>query len=235
MKKTLLTLIMLCIVFLAHAQNVDTMYVYNIDGSVHKFEVEKIERIAFTASIGEAIDLGLSVKWASYNVGATAPEEAGGYYNWGETEEREKYAQTEYKFYDKTEHIFTKYSNDDGKTTLEPEDDVAHVKWGGNWRMPTATELEELRDNCTWEWTTLNGIKGHKVTGPNGNSIFLPVTGKKILDGIADENNGYYWSSSFRGSDNAIAVCLGTGRYSYSVGDGGSYRYQGRVVRPVCE
>ena len=127
--------------------------------------------------VHEYVDLGLSVMWATTNVGATAPEDYGDYFAWGEVEPKETYSWSTYKWCDGTEQNMTKYNTSDGLTTLLPEDDVAHVNWGGEWRMPTKAELYELCDRCSWEWTVRNGVNGYKVTGPNGNSIFLPAAG----------------------------------------------------------
>ena len=190
---------------------------------------------------GEAIDLGLSVKWASCNVGATAPEEYGGYYAWGETEEKSYYDWSTYKYCNGSYYSMTKYCTDiyygtvDNKTTLEPGDDVAHVKWGGSWRMPTLDELTELFNECTWEWTSLNGVNGYCVTGPNGNSIFLPAA--SCRDGSEVSHKGYhggYWSSSL-GSYESYHAC-----YLDFLSISGCYwgiygRHQGRSVRPVYE
>ncbi|MBO7112331.1 MAG: hypothetical protein J6V75_00065, partial [Bacteroidaceae bacterium] len=119
------------------------------------------------------VDLGLSVKWATCNVGASKPEEYGDYYAWGETEPKTTYDWSTYKWCKGSSATMTKYCNNssygnngftDTKTTLDPEDDVAHVKWGGNWRMPTISEFEDLINNCTWTWTTQNGVNGYKVT-----------------------------------------------------------------------
>ena len=125
----------------------------------------------------EYVDLGLSVKWATFNVGATSPEDYGDYFAWGETEPKEEYTWENYKWCDGTDANITKYNATDGKTILEPADDAAHVHWGGNWRMPTKEEQKELLDVCSWERTNLNGAIGYKVTGPNGNSIFIPIAG----------------------------------------------------------
>lgn len=121
----------------------------------------------------EAIDLGLpsGIKWASFNVGAAKPEEYGGYYAWGEVEEKSSYYETNYLYYKNGSYISLGY---DISVT---QYDVAHVKLGGSWRMPTQDELRELLNECTWKWTTLNSVKGYLVTGSNGNSIFLPATG----------------------------------------------------------
>lgn len=167
----------------------------------------------------QAVDLGLSVKWASFNLGATKPEEYGDYYAWGETEpyyssqnpftwkngKEAGYTWASYKFELGTDAggPFSKYVIDssfgtvDNKTVLDPEDDAAYVNWGESWRMPTYEEWAELGENCTWTWTTQNNVKGRLVTGPNGNSIFLPAAG--ILDNTSlyiRGSGGYYWSSS---------------------------------------
>ena len=172
-------------------------------------------------TVPDAIDLGLSVKWASLNIGASKPEDCGEYYAWGETETKEFYSREAYKWanlsmpqidiYGKTAYSLTKYCSKsaqsfywggegepDNKTVLEPEDDVANVLLGGNWRIPTRAEMLELKDLCTWTWDEPK--KGFLVTGPNGNSIFLPAAGKKIDDpnrmftGLGA--TGDYWSSS---------------------------------------
>lgn len=135
-----------------------------------------------------AIDLGLSVLWASCNVGAESPEEIGGLYAWGETEEKDDYSWENYKWCNGNYNTLTKYcTNDnygtvDNKKVLELEDDVAHVKWGGDWRMPTYAELNELSTKCKQERTSINGIEGFKFTGPNGNYIFIPVIKGQYYD-----------------------------------------------------
>ena len=192
-----------------------------------------------TITTGEAIDLGLSVKWASCNVGATAPEEYGGYYAWGETEEKSDYSWKNYKYLNNAKGVISKYcSHDDGigvidnKTTLEPADDVASVKWGGKWRMPTLDEIKELKDNCTWEWTTLDGVNGYRVTGPNSNSIFLPAAGYRYGTEIMFLGLGHYWSSSLGRDSSQCGYVLGfnSDKYDRYIGK----RYIGNPVRPVC-
>ena len=158
-------------------------------------------------SPGEAIDLGLpsGTKWASCNVGATKPEEYGGYYAWGETEEKDKYNWSNYKwsegdYFPLTKYITkSEYGTVDNKKVLDPEDDVAQVKWGGDWRMPTKDDLKELFDNTTNEWTTLNGVNGLKFTSKtNGNVIFLPAAGYCTSSRNPNYRGtlGWYWSSS---------------------------------------
>ena len=190
----------------------------------------------------EYVDLGLpsGIKWATCNVGATKPEEFGGYYAWGETEEKSNYDWSTYKWCSGSDDNMTKYCTDsdystvDNKTILDPEDDVAHVKWGGSWRMPTLDEQNELLNNCTWTWTTLNGVNGYKVTGPNDNSIFLPAAG--IRDGTAVYGIGgvgYYWSSSLcsRSSYCAYYLYFYSGYHDWD----DDYRFSGLSVRPVSE
>ena len=170
-----------------------------------------------TESKYNAIDLGLPSgrKWATCNVGASSPEEYGSYYAWGETEKKSNYDWSTYKWCNGSENTMTKYcihsyyGTVDNKTVLDPEDDVAYVKWGGDWRMPTTDEQRELLNNCDWEWTTLNGVKGYKVTGPNGNSIFLPAAGfRSGTDVLRRDDYGDYWSSSLYCNDEDIAYNL---------------------------
>lgn len=156
--------------------------------------------------IPDAVDLGLSVKWASFNVGASSPDEYGAYYAWGETEPKDYYSWETYKWGKGSSNALTKYCNNssygycgftDSKTVLDPEDDAAHVNLGGKWRMPTEAEWRELEDNCTWSWTTMNGKSGYKVTASNGNSIFLPAAGHRFDNYRQSVGSyGYYWPSS---------------------------------------
>lgn len=138
----------------------------------------------------EAVDLGLSVLWATCNVEADSPDDFGGYYAWGEIEQKHEYSRATYK-------CLHEWKN---KYYLDLKADVAHMKWGGNWRMPTHIETEELIDNCSWEWVIVNGVKGYKITAKNGNSIFLPAAGCRIDDGERRVGVGYYWTSAYMGS-----------------------------------
>ena len=194
-----------------------------------------------TPSVPDAIDLGLSVKWASFNLGATKPEEYGDHYAWGETGPKEDYAWSTYKWIMGPENMFTKYCTDsyygyngftDGKTVLDPEDDAAHVNLGGKWRMPTDDEWTELRENCTWSWSFTT--HGYLVTGPNGNSIFLPGAGFRYDTYLTNTvSYGYYWSSSLDTDDTILAWAVNfRAGYVYRLSN---YRYLGRSVRPVTE
>ncbi|MBR2155289.1 MAG: hypothetical protein IJ901_11875 [Bacteroidaceae bacterium] len=173
----------------------------NADGTHETFTRTQPEKY-------EAVDLGLSVKWATMNVGANSPEEYGDYFAWGETSPKDTYSWETYKWCKGSQYTLTKYCSNssygtvDNKTVLDPEDDAAQANWGGTWRMPTDEEYEELVDNCTWIWTTLNGVNGYNVTGSNGNSIFLPAAGKRSYDSLStDGSRGNYWSSSLYGDE----------------------------------
>jgi hypothetical protein len=145
----------------------------------------------------EAIDLGLSAKWASFNLGATKPEEYGDYFAWGETAPKDCYTWENYKYGDGKKWIgsnyYTKYNKEDKLGTLVPDDDAATVNLGYPWHIPTKDELDELIEKCTWNWETLNSKKGYRVIGPNGNTIFLPAAGSSNSN---YQEDGCYWSSS---------------------------------------
>ncbi|MBE6291988.1 MAG: DUF1566 domain-containing protein [Bacteroidales bacterium] len=177
--------------------------------------------------VAEAIDLGLSVKWASWNVGATAPEEYGDYFAWGETEVKDDYSEDTYLYYQNGVYV------DLGADISGTEYDVAHVKWGDKWRMPTLDEILELCYNCSWNWTTQNGVNGYKVTGPNGNSIFLPAAGYRIGTEVYYRgSDGSYWSGALVENDSGDAYSL-----YFDSGHWGwlnyGYRNLGFTVRPV--
>ena len=191
-----------------------------------------------------AIDLGLpsGTLWASCNVGATKPEEYGNYFAWGETQPKENYSWSTYKWCKGSSSTMTKYCNKssygnngftDNKTELDFEDDAAYVNWGSNWRMPSTEQIQELIDNCNWEWTTLNGVYGRKATSKkNGKSIFLPAAGYRDVTSLYGAGSwGYYWSRTlYTGS--AYSACR-LYFYSGNVYWSSDYRYCGQSVRPV--
>lgn len=165
----------------------------------------------------EAVDLGLSVKWANCNVDAESPEDYGGYFAWGETEEKDSYSWGGYKWCKNGNYkLMTKYCTDnffgivDDKTVLDPDDDIAHLWCGDGWRMPTKDEIDELCRKCSWSWkTTQNGVKGYQVTGSNGKSIFLPAAG--YVEGRVftyRSESGYYWSRDLVSSDTPQSYAL---------------------------
>lgn len=190
----------------------------------------------------QAVDLGLSVKWANCNVDARSPEEAGGYYSWGETEEKSNYDHSTYKWSngDVANWLMTKYCTNsengtiDNKTVLDLEDDVANVKLGDGWRTPTIEEFQELFNNCSWEWTSMNGVNGYKISG-NGNSIFLPAAGCRYYDEVdvrSFSELGAYWSASLHDENSSTA-------WGFSFDETDVYekdivsRYPGVTIRPV--
>ena len=188
------------------------------------------------------VDLGLSVKWATCNVGASKPEEYGDYFTWGETKPKSTYSYNTNKW-NKGGNGYTKYCFDyrsgyngfvDNKRTLDLSDDAARANWGGSWRMPTMEEQCYLFLCCSWEWTTQNGVKGYKVTSRNnGNSIFLPAAGYRYDSSLKEAGSlGYYWSNGLirRFSSRAYCMCF----YSSNVESGDELRFFGLTVRPVC-
>lgn len=179
----------------------------------------------------EAVDLGLpsGIKWASCNVGATKPEEYGGYYAWGETEEKDDCSRDTYLYYIDGAYAFL------GSEISGTNYDVAHVKWGGSWRLPTEMELQELIDNCDRRMLNYNGIYGMKLTGSNGNSIFFPAAGYQSRNAFYRKGTyGSYWSGSFYSeSDGYRAYHL----YFLNTGVSRIFdtRFCGRSVRPVSD
>ena len=187
-----------------------------------------------------AVDLGLpsGTLWADRNVGAATPEAYGDYFAWGEVEPKDYYYWDSYKWCNGSSSTLTKYCTNssygtiDNKTILDLEDDAAYVNMGAEWRMPTLTEQRELLDNCTWTWTTQNGVYGRKVTGKNGNSIFLPAAGYRNNSSLSSAGSyGYCWSSSLYESGPNFACRL----YFYSDFYDWSYRTRcyGQSVRAV--
>ena len=218
------------------------MKVIQDDGSVSEFVVSKIKEVIWEKETHEWVDLGLpsGTKWATCNVGANSPEEYGDYYAWGETETKSYYDWSTYKLCNGSDDTMNKYCNNikwgtvDNKTVLDPEDDVAHVKWGGSWRMPTDAELTELKEKCKWIWTSQNGTSGYKViSNITGNYIFLPAAGCRSGSSLNDAGTyGYYWSASLIESYPGYAWNVSFS--SSDVGRGNSSRYYGLSVRPVC-
>lgn len=176
-------------------------------------------------STSQIVDLGLSVKWAGWNVGATSPEKYGKLYGWADP--------TGLKSSDNL---------DDYPSANPPTDiagtsyDIARVQWGGDWRLPTKSEMEELVYKCKWTHTIYRNVRGFKVTGPNGNSIFMPLTGSGPKSGASRGFGitGNYWTSNLSVRDKTKAYGL---YFSVSHGPADSLweskRYSGKSVRPV--
>ena len=171
----------------------------------------------------EFVDLGLSVKWGTCNVGAESPLEYGDHFAWGEIEPKEEY----------TAQNSLTYEAEMPDISGDPEYDAARAGWGGTWRTPTVEEMDKLMYDCTWEWMTEENVNGFKVTGPNGNSIFLPAAGYRNGTSLEyDGEEGYYWTSTPHSNS----------RYTYSlyfydpdVLDGWDFRNHGLTIRPVSE
>ena len=193
----------------------------------------------------EGVDLGLSVLWASFNVGAPSPEAYGNYFAWGETYDKNTYDWSTYSWCNGAENTLTKYclyadyGNNgftDGKYILEEQDDVAHVLWGDKWRTPSREEFDELLSYCNWEDETLNGVNGYRVTsqveGYEGRSIFLPCAGSIVGDELEYGEYGVYWVNSISTGTNTYASLF------YGAARSANYmypRYAGMSVRPVAQ
>ena len=170
------------------------------------------------------VDLGLSVKWAPCNVGATSPEDYGHYFAWGETSPKDEY----------TEDNCSTYGKEMSDISGHAQYDAATANWGGDWRMPTKAEQEELLNSCTWRWTTQNGVNGYKVIGPSGASIFLPAAGGRGGSSLYDAGSyGYYSSSTpLEGyDDGAYGLGFRSGYHGMNL----NYRAYGQSVRSILE
>ncbi|MBP5420074.1 MAG: hypothetical protein J6Y72_09735 [Bacteroidales bacterium] len=205
----------------------------------------------------KAVDLGLSVKWANMNIGSIAPQYSGSFFAWGETEKKEEYSPTTYKFYEEDENSqlslwlhgnhwnykITKYSD---SAYLETQDDVATVTLGSDWHIPTPEDWRELVNNCTRVWCEIEGVYGYKMIGPNGNYIFLPAAGWRSNNGISCAGDaGIYWSSYINVGFYVCVVAFHSKSFdvkseSTNLDINGNYysfinqRYYGCTVRPVC-
>ncbi len=227
----------------------------NSDGQVNITDLNVIIELILNPNVeppveeGDWVDLGLpsGTIWATRNVGASAPEDYGDYFAWGETSPKDYYDWITYKwgYYDNkgnwqwTKYYFSYYDHSsqstitgDNKTKLDPADDAARANWGSGARMPSMEQIQELRDKCSWQWTQRNGVYGQQGTGPNGNTIFLPAAGDRWSESLYYAgSSGYYWSRTLFSSGSLYAYCLyfnSDGVYWY-----GYHRYDGLSVRAV--
>ena len=207
--KKFLTLIALFAMTLGVAAQ--TFYEWK-DGKYTARSISEIDSITFSLPNvktipDNAVDLGLpsGTLWADRNIGADSPEDYGYYFAWGEIEPKSTYNWDTYKWCKGGYNELTKYCYDiDNKDTLEFSDDAATHYWGYKWCVPAYDQLEELENECTWTWTTQKGVNGYRVTGPNGNFIFLPAAGNRRDSNLNSAgSNGYYWLSSLDYSSTA--------------------------------
>lgn len=241
-KISILAILFAMFVGISFAQTASVIVVKN-NGETVEYNASDIAKIVFDKTNtdveitpGEAVDLGLSVKWASCNLGANAPEGFGNYYAWGETEPKSVYSENTYKWWDPEwgYHYL-------GANITETIYDAAYVNLGEGWRMPTYDEWRELVGYCTTEWTSVNGHKGYLVTGKNGNSIFLPAAGRLYdVDGEEQNNreniSGFYWEANVAEYDenNYRARRVSFESTDLSVSDmGGDSPFIGMSIRPV--
>ena len=238
MKRILTAIVLLCTLVSVQAQKNRTATKSNTNRTA---AVSK-------ADVREAVDMGLSVKWATCNIGASTPEGYGAYFAWGETkgskDGKSQFSWKSYSMCQGSESTMTKYCTNaafgttDGQTQLSLDDDAARAKWGGEWRMPTCDEMKELLDknNCEWTLTTQNKVAGYKVTSKKtGNSIFLPAGGFRDSSGghYGAGHYGDYWSSTLnaKGGKEAYGIEFSID-FDAFISDGA--RYCGQAIRPVC-
>ena len=231
----------------------------NNDGTITMSDANMIVNMFLSGNITyivdghEAVDLGLSVKWATCNIGAEHPQDRGNHFAWGETKPKSNYSWSTYKWCNGTSSSLTKYASSE---TLEPADDAATANWGGTWRMPTPGELVVLRNNCYWEWTdSYNGTgakgwivyklkaaedkgvkkkEGSSVTTSatyslSDTHIFMPSAGWYRETKLENEYYGYYWTSMTESSPEYV-WCYQCGNQYWSCLD----RCYGLSVRAVC-
>lgn len=207
--------------------------------SVHKVNVvEKILQPTTTKPINtqtNRVDLGLpsGILWATCNIGASSPSEIGDYFAWGEKESKDAYGWETYELCRGSYNSIFKYTENDGKSILEPQDDVAKSKLGGEWRIPSKEDMEELVEECEWKWLSQNGQLGWKVIGPNNNYIFLPASGAASSYRISGVNElGRYWTATRDKSNySAYNLRFKDGTDTIVVVD--DTRFYGRTIRPV--
>lgn len=211
------------------ACSAQTMNVHFKNGTKVQFSSEIVDYVDFSEkptapkpTAGEYVDLGLSVKWASCNLGATKPSETGGLYAWGETSTKNEYAKDNYAYYDSSTSAYT----DIGHDISGSQYDAATVQLGKNWRIPSNEEYRELYNNCKWEWSSLDGVYGYTVKGPNGNIVFFPVK---------SHGRGEYWTSNSTSlRDLSYALFFSKDEIGFQGEfEGCRYKYYGLAIRPV--
>lgn len=243
MKKIVLPFFLLSCVLTISAQMSHPVMIWQGGNKMTLINVDSITFVQ-TPDVAESefVDLGLSVKWAKCNLGATTESAYGNYYAWGETTTKTNYTWESYKYsaennyYTLTKYVMnnSNYGYDgfkDGKYKIEASDDAATVNKGAAYRMPTYDEYLEMLDNCTFANETVNGHNGLRVTGPNGNSIFLPCAGDRNgqnRGGVGDLGN--YWVGQTLNDD---AYYISISRYNNEFKISTYSRAVGYSIRPV--
>lgn len=234
MKKYIVTLVLTAFQVAVVAQTVN---VHFKNGQTIEYSSDNIDYVDFspkasepTLTPGQVVDLGLSVYWASCNLGAESPEEFGNYYAWGETSPKSKYSKENYSFYNSSTDNYI----DIGDNISGTEYDAATVNIGSDWRMPTKEQLQELLDNCTWEWTQVKEVNGYRITGKNGKSIFIPSTGYKLAytSEVGKKTSFIIWSANIYSMDGFATSLNGSLTNKPSLFYG-TAKYEGICIRPV--
>jgi hypothetical protein len=213
------------------------------DGFITVGDITSVYNILL-GNVHEYVDMGLpsGTLWATMNIGASSPEDYGDYFAWGETTPKDVYNWSTYQWCNGSNTTLTKYCTNssysyngltDGKTELDPEDDAATANWGSEWRMPSLEQIQELRNNCTSEWTTRNGVNGRLFTSNiNGAALFLPAAGYRWASSLGSVGSGgAYWSRTLYNSDPNYAYYLDF--YSDDVDWYYYFRDDGFTVRAV--
>lgn len=232
MKKLFTSILMLALTLTVQAQ---TMNVHFKNGTKVEFNSVNVDYVDFTEkpsdptlTPGDYVDLGLSVKWASCNLGASTPAGKGGYYAWGETSTKTEYSEKNYAYYKEG----SGYTNI-GENIAGTQYDAATVNLGKDWRMPTQDEVQELCDKCTFTYGEVDGVKGYYATGKNGNSIFLPCYGYKTGTWDRSEDQGYFWTGSINNDNSYFGVSLWLYNGEPSISHYAASKYEGLQIRPV--
>jgi len=251
MSKTLrLTVISICSLFASWAVAQNAAVVHKVDGSTVSVPIDQIEKIEYDYNAGsqyEMVDMGVSVNWATVNVDISQPDnkaasttDYGGYYGWGD----ETGLHMEQTGNNTRSHFITDinlyisiYGGSELTNISGTTRDIARMKWGGSWRMPTIEEWKELRDNCYYQLAVRNGVHGYLLTSKiNGNMLFFPFSGWRIGDYVKDADElARYWSSSLVVSDESKTSCYYMGMASIEPIVMQGQRFCGFSVRPVCD
>ena len=227
--KKLLTALTLSVLSVLHvtAQS-RQLVVYRNGLSPMRINTETIDSITVEPAQAEKhdfADLGLSVMWATCNVGADTPHDYGYYFAWGETEPKDTYTEQNYSL--KVNGVYDTSMTEISGTQY----DAATVLWQDTWRMPTIEEVEELATQCTWTWTSVNGINGYRIMGPSGQSLFLPAAGQMREQAVNVGSTGYYWTGTLSAEYTTAAYNLNFTGYN---GRWSANRAYGFTIRPVC-